>query len=367
LEEGTEIRLFRRIDPVRLGWQFLRQEPGGAPVYVFSADRLLALDDSGSEIWSYRFPHPLGDFVEDYTGGADPGVAKRVRHADIDGDGLEEVLAMVRLTSTPSDVLFCFTAAGQLLWTYTPQETLDFAGVAYSEPWMLTDWVMGEVDGERSLFVAVNHRMWWPSMVVKISPTGRAERFFTQSGGIYGLAWWTRGDRPYLLAGGINNEYGAATLAQIDPTGGSVSSPQTKHAGYHCANCPSTGPARYFVFPPTDVTVASGAPYGRVYAVSAEASSLKVYIQEDLRDVDALRIFTLSPSLEFQDTTPVDYFWSRHDRLHRDRLLDHPSSHCPHRNLPTTVRTWTPGMGWRPVEVPSAAPKLVGSLEGDLS
>lgn len=336
-----------------------RDDPG-QPTFALVHDSLVATEVSGAELWRYQFPHRLGDQPEG-RGGADPPAASRIRRADVDGDGVQEILAMVRFTapSYPSDALYCFSADGTMLWSYQPEQTLDFAGVSYKSPWLLTDWIVGGAGEERALYVAVNHHMWWPSMIVRISTLGKTERIYTQSGGAYALLWWTASDRPYLLAAGINNEYEAATLAILDPAAGEASSPQTPGSGYHCSTCSTRGPEAYFVFPKSDVTLASGSPYNRANGLAFAPSGVRVLVQEDIREPDALRVFSLSAHLQAESTVPVDFFWSHHERLARENQLDHSIAVCPHRTLPTVIRHWDRTHGWRSVEVSSSAPRLV--------
>ena len=66
--------------------------------YALVRDSIVATDVSGAELWRYQFPHLLGDQPEG-RGGADPPIASRIRQADVDGDGVQEILAMVRFTA----------------------------------------------------------------------------------------------------------------------------------------------------------------------------------------------------------------------------------------------------------------------------
>jgi hypothetical protein len=278
----------------------------------------------------------------------------------VDGDGRDEVLAMVRFEDEAApykDVLYCLSTDGEVRWTYTPKDTLEFDGVTHGPGWVMLDFIVAGEGSARAVYVAVIHHMWWPSMIVRIFPDGRAERLFTQSGGLYSLFWWTGADRPYLVTTGINNEYRGASLAVIDPSAGPAVSPQTPGHGFHCASCGSGRPVRYFVFPPSDVTLAGNFPYNRGSAAGSHGGRLIVYVEEDLANRAAQRLFSFTADLAPQDVAPTDPFWAQHDRLHRQGVLDHASATCPHWLRSTPVRVWSRQTGWQTMEMPPAPSK----------
>jgi len=98
---------------------------------TMSPTLLAALDQSGNPLWS----HPIQAWREISLS------EQAFRHAvaDLDGDGLREVLV-----SPPTqfrqglpdntEKLLCYSSRGELLWSYEPKNVLRFGGTVYEGP-----------------------------------------------------------------------------------------------------------------------------------------------------------------------------------------------------------------------------------------
>lgn len=59
---------------------------------------------------------------------------------------------------------------------------------------------------------------------------------------------------------------------------------------------------------------------------------------------DAIYVFT--NALEFVTASFSQRYWEVHDRLEREKKVDHGRANCPFKDGPPEIQLWTPEQGW---------------------
>lgn len=186
-------------------------------------------------------------------------------------------------------------------------------------------------------------------MLLHLDEQGREEGRFTHAGWIQSLAAMKTAQGRFILAGGINNEKGAAMLAVLDAakTGG--------------AGPPAGAPYRYYLFPRSDVARAIKLPYNQVIRIAATARGFHAYTQETPQGAQVIYEFTSDFSfvgVSLSDYSLSDYYVTVHDRLYNEGKLAHPASNCPEARNPPRPLEWRSG-AWHelaPSRPPDSSP-----------
>lgn len=275
---------------------------------------------------------------------------------DLDGDGAEEVLVAVRAGADQdamarSDTLFCFSADGRLLWSYSlPEIANSFRGTRFPGPTRFLAWTPDDSGG---VWIAINHHTWWPTVLVRVDAQGRAEVKYVQSGGIYALTFWrAEGDKGYLVAGGIDNERRLASVAVLDADGPPAVSPQSPGSDFYCDGCAQGAPEAYILFPRSEVgRLYLRYPYSIVDSLARVGNDIRVAILEEAEHFSAL-YHLISPDLTVKTLAPSDSYVEAHERLQQNGQLDHRFEQCADRERLKDVVIWRPSSGWRPSAMP---------------
>jgi hypothetical protein len=332
------------------GAWFLRAEPAaGAASVRIDGSRLEALATDGTPAWTYD----LG-----FTGVlfADEGRNRPTILTDLDGDGTRDLIVAVRNGDSVNDIrdsdrLLCFTEDGTLVWSYAMEEIpYSFDGERFDGPTRFLSWT---ADGEGHIWVAVAHHTWWPTVVVRVDAHGAGQVRYVQSGGVYALKAWHAQDRAVIVAGGIVNEYGLASVAVIDAAAEFSVSPQTPGGGFHCDDCPDGAVAAFDLFPRSDVSRASPQnPYSIVNGLDATGDAIRVSSLEG-ESVVLYHVLHRDLSIEIEPFT--DPYRQVHRRFERMGRLDHPFDECPDRAAMSQVAEWRPDSGWISYPPPAAS------------
>jgi hypothetical protein len=336
----------------------LRREPPVVAEVDVSDRTLIARSVEGRELWRQQLPIP-----EHLAGGR--AVQSRITSdlVDITGDGRAEVLAFATYrhggsavamrggTNEPvrRDAAFqgqriaSLTADGRVLWTFDPRMALGFAGRRFDGPWRLSAWLGPSEPDETGLLAAFIDDVWWPSYVVAVDENGVAAVRYISSGHVYALAHLDASAARFLLAGGVNNEYGAAALAALTYNGEPATSPQSATGSYHCDACPSGRPFRYLTFPRSELNVSSGDPYNRVEKIQVSGGQVLVSVFEapQLRTV-----YALSRTLDVETVGMSDRYWEAHRHAEAKGRLTHRLEDCDEYTKGMPVRVWSPATGW---------------------
>jgi hypothetical protein len=342
---------------------FWRGQPGPAISFAFTANALDARDANGELAWRYTFPRPV---VAERPAGVVQGniPPQRIFVTDLAGDGQPGVLAVVSFedSRSHSDELYYFSPAGELRWTYRPEMEMAFGVETFAPPWYVSAVEIAEARGTqaRHVYLAVLHHYWWPSAVIRLEPDGKATTLLAHSGHLYNLMRFEHEGTTYLAAGGINNEFAAASLAILDESDSPVRSPQAHGSDYECRGCPDALPLRYFIFPQAEVGRVSDSPYSRTAGGELAGDQLRIYTREDLYAVGAESVFRMTRGGDVLDAHTTDGYWQAHRRYEGMGRLDHPGRDCPERER--DVRIFARGSGWTSRRVPFGGP-IPGGME----
>ncbi|HUB83973.1 MAG TPA: hypothetical protein VMB03_34495 [Bryobacteraceae bacterium] len=329
--------------------------------FGFQGNSICAWDEVGRLLWSFPFPQPMDP---DPAGGLPPGNHQMVT-ADLGANGSEYAVAtpaFLVLGQVDRAKAYCFSPEGRLVWSYIPDLKFTFGDTVFSGPWLAQDLAaVASAAGRSSVWISYTHLDYRPCALVSFTLKGVRRVEFVNTGHIHTLAYLSNASGRYVLAGGLNNEYNKAALAILRPDGPPSCSPQTAGTRFHCVGGPMGQPYRYFLFPPTDVNVASALPYNRIRVLHILGNRVSVHSYED-GSGEAGAIYTFSPDLEPEEVILTDGFGLWHRRLEKQGLIRHDLAHCPHLNEPTIVDRWDPRHGWSKVSVPPSRSVKPGSL-----
>ena len=190
----------------------------------------VALDSAGNALWHYRLPAAPREQWERSLFGVPPVLLE-----DLDHDGVNEILYWFRskFYVTP-DILFCFSNAGEKLWSYTPEQRLRDRAEEFSANLHLRTMMAlpSLAEGDNTRWVAVSTVAAWghPSIVALIDIEGEIRGEYAHSGHIEDLLLvdLDRDGQPEIVAGGHNASRDQATVVVLDPlrmSGASVEPP----------------------------------------------------------------------------------------------------------------------------------------------
>jgi len=315
-------------------WAWRESLPRRIDRAEFQQRWLLAYDPSGRVAWSHQFPAAL-DTPEGQ-------LSRRLYVTDLDGDGRGEVVARVRFAVSEVEEVYCFSGDGTVRWRYRPTQVFRFGEQTFSGPWRISDILVAPGANEHATWVALTHHTWWPSFVVRIDETGKADLRFVSAGWVTELASFRNGSGAYVVAAGLNNEYDAGMLAVIDPAQQAASSPQTLGSPYRCSACPQASPHRYFVFPRSELNAVTGSPANIVRTIRALPDKLEVRTEEvHQTSVQSFGVYELRSDFSLAGASLTDLYWDLHRRLEKEGKLSHSADACRQQQpLKDRVRIW---------------------------
>ena len=233
--------------------------------------RLVATDASGQVLWFHDFGVPTK--VPETS--SRPDLPKLWERLDADGDGLDDLMVLVAHPDNGgSETLYCFDRNGAVKYAFTPVLTLNFEQERTSGRWAF--WDIEAVPEDQSIWVALSDTGRWPAGVLRIDRDGASSLRYAQPGLVRTLKTTRHAGQLRLLAGGVNNEYGSASLAVLDPRAEPTSAPQKGHGPYTCLNCPRAQPLHYLLFQPSPLSVAEGRPYNEVFGIAVSPTEIAV-------------------------------------------------------------------------------------------
>lgn len=310
----------------------------------------VALGADESELWRY----PLGIASrEEFDTAREPQWSSPVAIADLDNDGLNEVLVMVSAAIKRTDrALFCLNADGTLRWRYQPQDTQRYGDTLYTSPWLSWKFLVHRnPDGTRSVWAVSVHGFEFPTVLERLDPQGNVLSRYWSNGYINVVNEVVWQGRRVLLVGAANNEHKGASLAVLDGENPSGRAPAANR-GYLCTTCPGGDPLAFIVFPTTPMGALQGETSGVVEAWIHGTDEIIAGVK-DLHSpllMEGVVHFTLDGELRLREVEPAASYRRLHDRLFALGWIDRPFTPAETQRMVPLLR-WD---GSRFVEVPLA-------------
>lgn len=312
--------------------------------YEFLEKELIVQNRSGKALWVHRFEGPLR--MENQGNDA----WSRVHFQDLDNDGNVEVIVAMGHTddfapgTNPQEDLYCFRSDGSINWKYRFSEPLRFGATTYSPPFIARS-VLVTGDDHKHVWVAYVHKLWWPSVLLKLDERGREVGRFVNAGYIYSLANVRNTKGTFILAGGVNNEHNAGMLAIIDAENPHGSSPQTLGSLFECIGCGNGRPQHYFMFPRSELNRVTASPYNGVYTIRLLQDRIDAITLETQASPGQRSESHYEFDLDFKliGARRGDAYWNVHRAQELQRAVRHAAPSCPEYDRPLTIRRWQHG------------------------
>ena len=330
--------------------RFVRSSPPAVPSAMEGAEvrgeNLVALDADKRTVWTFKVPPQSGRLSND-----EPPYLRAAFPLDLNADGQRELIALIGGQKTPELAeTYALSASGTLLWRFMPDFSFKFDTNLFQGPWRIWTWLVPPA-GEL-LWMSFIHQTWWPSFVVALDRTGQSTLRFVNTGYIDALGRLPTDGGVFVLAGGSNNEYDAASLAVLAEQGGPATSPHESSLWRMCDRCPRDGPSRYFLFPRSELNVEARNERNFVHSFSRyDDGSFEVTVRERT-DPPLRAVYRFFPDLQPEWVAMSDSYWEMHRQLSQAGELNHSAEQCPIRRDGVTVRAWDAETGWRDVVVP---------------
>jgi hypothetical protein len=218
---------------------------------AFEGGFLHAWGSDGSTLW--RTPIAAAPETRLDTRMSDPTRDwRRIAVEDLDGDGANEVLLIVRSPSGSGDSLRVFNADGVARFSHVAGRPVTFGSEAYPGFNTNSFFVFRDADGDPSLWVTAAHVSFFPSLLQRISSRGEVLSEYWSNGHIRTVRPALVRGHPFLLVGAYNNERHGASLAFLDLDHPSGTAPAEKPY-YRCRDCADGEPSEFLVFPGADI------------------------------------------------------------------------------------------------------------------
>jgi hypothetical protein len=323
-----------------VAWLIQRPVAGAVDLRVhLSEEALTAVDGDGRELWVHRlddkYRHIKSPVAEStrVMRGLDGGVyfltSQRIGRSDNSGDGGE-------FTSLDSK--------GEPRFTFRFFDNVRFGGQSFGPPWAPTAFSVLEAEPRR-LAVAAHHWVWSPSIIAILDDNGNRLGTFVSHGWIEQLAWLSP-DR--LVFGGFLESKDAGLVGLLDPRELDGQAPEPAGSKHHCENCADKPPLKMVALPRSEINLVTQSRFNR--AIVERAGDRLIVRTVEMAPLDgqgaADAIYEFTEELELISATYSQRYWENHDRLEREKKIDHDRAHCAFKNGPGPIHIWTPESGW---------------------
>jgi hypothetical protein len=320
-------------------WRLVRDpQPRAMTSIVLIGNKLVAVGDNGSALWSYPYSHP----PEHLLGSA-------ILPKGFCGNGGADALVSGLWQAENTDELECFTGSGAMVWQFRLNEAYPCQSGNFEPPWHVQTWATYRSGDETRLAVALHHDKWWPSVIATLDSKGQILQRFFNAGWINYLQEFENSHGRYLVAGGTSNSQDAAIMVVLDANAVGGSSPEQSGSQYDCASSFVGQPLKYYVFPRTELNRVTGAERnwtdlditgGQLFARTRENSSAGHFSALEV-------LYGFSDTFELKSATFGDRYWDIHAELENAGVLKHSKAQCPYRFGPRLVSMWDPKNGWK--------------------
>ena len=162
---------------------------------------LTIVNAEGKELWAKSFPE---GFWREYY---EPGLAPRIRFADLDGSGHTDVLFLYHPAVSPTSrttTLICYSDRGKEKWRWTPGRDLpELQGTPSNYRTYGLEFLEGaEGKGARRIVVASGHTLYYPYQIAILNSNGKTISEYWHSGGLNHFVVANLNGKPQIFAAG---------------------------------------------------------------------------------------------------------------------------------------------------------------------
>ena len=302
-------------------------------------NRLVAISPNSSVAWTYDFLPNSSQVLQSIV------LPKRGTNDEAG------VVATVDLGEGKGHRLYFISPRGQFLWQFQPGDPLTFGAGEYRLSWGFLLAGTFQVGMQTKILLATRDYTWWPSQLLVLNLRGQVEDRFVNAGWISSAYFLQSPLGQVVVVGGVSNSFDGAFLAVLDAKQISGSSPERLGSPYECRNCPAGRPLKYFVFPRSELNVATasllyaanGYPQGDTIPI------VKWEVAGDLGQGYPESIYEFSLDFQLRRASYGDHYWEWHRRLEKEGKLKHSREQCPERNGPPRVLQWDAQNGWQEI------------------
>jgi hypothetical protein len=364
-------------------WRTIREQANAVGRVTFEGTRLMGMKSDSTVRWTYDVGEAVADVQTHIVSSNVDRTSSRSMvtkpgdsfwHRLVSGSwSRDEVVAVVAFArSSPDGKVIAFKSDGTKLWEMSYADLFGKPGAHFGLDWTLRSSYSYTVGGDLRTALVFQHRSEWPWLVVMLEDdmkSGRVTGRFLNAGEIDKLMPFATDTRAFLVIMGTSESRDASMLALVDALSGGGVSPEEAGSKFACADCAEEAVFRYFVFPRTEVNVASHAKVNRIEGASQgyskgsgrtatpvqefdvwteELRSPKPRIDDDEIASSPHAFYTFDYAFERLLSSNVDdLYWKVHKYLERKGALSHRYAACPERNGPPLVRMWDAARGWR--------------------
>lgn len=302
-----------------VAWRLLVPQGPPADLRVQGND-LIVTNRAGRELWRYAFPQPLVTASYAFREGL-----RFVRwFGDLDGDGRTELL-FIQHAVNRADVgapLFCFSQDGKVRWQFIPGRPVRNHTETFSNVYFTSRFLVSRTG---KVIVGSSHVHSYPFQIAILDSGGRLLGEYWHSGHLtyLQLADLEGDGTEEILAAGVNNAYGRATLVVLDRVDGASQGPPGSPLQLE-----DFGPAheKAVVFFPRSCLTEKFEPYNRAVNLTVNGDLIEVQVSQAHYEHGPYVIYQLSRKLEVIGLIVSDSFRNRHKELEAEGKLDHPLS-----------------------------------------
>lgn len=307
-------------------WRALISRGPPAELRVEGND-LVVTNPTGHGLWRYAFSQPL--LTAPYAFGES---LRFVRwFGDLDGDGKTELL-FIQHAVNRADVgapLYCFSQDGKVRWQFIAGRSVRNRTETFSNVYFTSRFVVSRTG---KVIVGSSHVHSYPFQIAILDSGGRLLGEYWHSGHLtyLQLADLEGDGTEEILAAGVNNAYGQATLVVLDRVDGASQGPPGSPLQLE-----DFGPSheKAVVFFPRSCLTEKFEPYNRAVNLTVNDDLIEVQVSQVHHEHGPYTIYQLNRKLEVVGLIVSDSFHNRHKELEAEGKLDHPASAREIENL----------------------------------
>ena len=248
-----------------IGWitkVFTPKTPAG---FQIDNSRLVILNSRGNVLWKYETAIEnlcVQNIYENhfqYKRISKENGERELPHLiikDIDADQKPEILFSTQTQDEFGEgELFCFNAAGKIMWRFEAGQEIKFGTTIYSHDYRIKGFDVFDFnkDGTCEILVIARHRNHYPNQIALLDSKGKMIGEYWHTGYLidYGFLDIDDDGKEEIILGGCNNEYKKGCLVVLEPENIHGGSPQT--GGYRCPELTRGAEKFYVLLPRTEV------------------------------------------------------------------------------------------------------------------